>query len=166
MQLIAESYDLMKRGLGLSDEELSVVYSDWNKSELNAYLIEITSHIFRKIDERTGKLLVNVILDEAEQNGTGMWTSQDAMAINVPTPVINAAVAMRSLSTLKRERELASGILKVQTAHFEGDKNAFLAQLKGALYASMIITYAQGMAQLHIASKVYAYELNFSRSRF
>src|ERR1700690_1288486 len=92
MQLIAESYDLMKRGLGLSDEELSDVYSDWNKTKLNAYLIEITSHIFRKVDERTGKHLIDMILDEAEQKGTGMWTSQDAMEFQGPTPVIDAAV--------------------------------------------------------------------------
>ncbi|MHB8752844.1 MAG: NADP-dependent phosphogluconate dehydrogenase, partial [Aggregatilineales bacterium] len=103
MQLIAESYDLMKRGLGLSDAELSVVYSNWNEAELNAYLIEITSHIFRKVDERTGKPLLDVILDEAEQKGTGMWTSQDAMDIHVPIPVIDAAVAMRNLSALKSE---------------------------------------------------------------
>jgi 6-phosphogluconate dehydrogenase len=75
MQLIAESYDLMKRGLGLSDEELSVVYSKWNEAELNAYLMEITSHIFAQVDERTGKQLIDVILDEAKQKGTGMWTS-------------------------------------------------------------------------------------------
>ncbi len=160
MQLIAESYDLMKRGLGLSDEELSVVYSHWNETELNAYLIEITSHIFRKVDERTGKHLLDEILDEAEQKGTGMWTSQDAMDIQVPTPVIDAAVIARNLSALKSEREAASKTLKVQIPHFEGDRNAILTQLKGALYVSMIITYAQGMAQLRIASKVYEYHIN------
>ena len=118
MQLIAESYDLMKRGLGLSDEELSVVYSNWNGSELNAYLMEITSHIFRKVDEQTGKQLIDVILDEAEQKGTGMWTSQDAMDIQVPTPVIDAAVVARNLSALKSEREAASKKLKVASPAF------------------------------------------------
>lgn len=160
MQLIAESYDLMKRGLGLSDEALAVVYSNWNEAELNAYLIEITSHIFRKIDERTGKHLLDVILDEAEQKGTGMWTSQDAMDIQVPMPVIDAAVAMRNLSALKSEREAASRTLNVQIPHFEGDQEALLTQLKGAIYASMIITYAQGMAQLRIGSQVYDYNIN------
>ena len=82
--------------------------ADWNEAELNAYLIEITSHIFRKVDERTGKRLVDVILDEAKQKGTGMWTSQDAMDIQVPTPVIDAAVVARNLSALKSEREAAS----------------------------------------------------------
>jgi len=160
MQLIAESYDLMKRGLGLTDEELSVVYGHWNETELNAYLIEITSHIFRKVDEQTGKHLLDVILDEAEQKGTGMWTSQEAMDIQEPTPVIDAAVVARNLSALKSEREAASKKLIVQIPHYEGDRDATLAQLKGALYASMIITYAQGMTQLRIASQVYEYHIN------
>ena len=160
MQLIAESYDLMKRGLGLSNEEMAIVYGHWNETELNAYLIEITTHILRKVETRTGKHLLDVILDEAEQNGTGMWTSQDAMDIQVPTPVIDVAVAMRNLSALKSEREAASRILKVQTSHFEGDRDALLTQLKGALYTAMIITYAQGMAQLRTASQVYDYNIN------
>lgn len=159
MQLIAESYDLMKRGAGLSDEELSVVYSNWNKTGLNAYLIEITSRIFLKVDERTGKKLVDLILDEAEQKGTGMWTSQDAMDMQVPTPVIDAAVTARNLSALKSEREAASRKFKIQIPKFEGDRETFLIQLKGAMAASMIITYAQGMAQLRSASKVYGYGL-------
>jgi 6-phosphogluconate dehydrogenase len=160
MQLIAESYDLMKRGLGLSDKELSVVYRHWNETELNAYLIEITSHILLKVDERTGKHLLDVILDEAEQKGTGMWTSQDAMDIQVPTPVIDSAVVARNLSALKSEREAASRTLRVKIPHFDGDRDALLTPLKGALYASMIITYAQGMAQLRIASQVYEYHIN------
>jgi 6-phosphogluconate dehydrogenase len=160
MQLIAESYDLMKRGAGLSDEELSIVYGNWNDTELNAYLMEITSHIFRKVDERTGKHLIDMILDEAEQKGTGMWTSQDAMDIQVPTPVIDAAVTARNLSALKSVREAASRKLKLKTHHIERDRETFLAQLKGAMSCSMIITYAQGMAQLQVASKVYEYDLN------
>ena len=159
MQLIAESYDLMKRGLGLSNDELSQVYGDWNKSGLNSYLIEITSSIFRKVDERTGKQLIDLILDEAGQKGTGMWTSQDAMDIQVPTPVIDAAVVARNLSALKAEREAAGRKLKIQIPRVEGDREAFLSQLKGAMLASMVITYAQGMAQLRIASKVYKYDL-------
>jgi 6-phosphogluconate dehydrogenase len=109
------------------------------------------------MDERTGKRLVDLILDEAGQKGTGMWTSQDAMEIQVPTPVIDAAVDARNLSALKSEREAASRTLRVQIPHFEGDQDALLAQLKGAIYASMIITYSQGMAQLRIASKVHGY---------
>lgn len=160
MQLIAESYDLMKRGLGLSDDELSEVYADWNKAELNAYLMEITSHIFAQVDEQTGKRLIDVILDEAKQKGTGMWTSQDAMDIQVPTPVIDAAVVARNLSALKGEREATSKSLKVRTSRLKADRGAILTQLEGAMAASMIITYAQGMAQLRTASKVYEYSLN------
>ena len=160
MQLIAESYDVMKRGLGLSDEELSVVYSNWNEAELNAYLIEITSHIFRKVDERTGKQLIDVILDEAKQKGTGMWTSQDAMDLQVPTSVIDAAVVTRNLSVLKSEREAASKNLKVRMPRFKGDRDVIVNQLRGAIYISMIITYAQGMAQLRVASQVHDYNIN------
>jgi 6-phosphogluconate dehydrogenase len=160
MQLIAESYDLMKRGLGLSDEELSAVYRDWNESELNAYLMEITAHIFRKVDARTGKKLLDVILDEAKQKGTGRWTSQEAMDLEVPTPVIDAAVVMRNLSVLKGERQAASNSIQVRTTQFKGDREAAITRLKEATYAAFIITYAQGMAQLSTASKVYDYGLN------
>ncbi len=160
MQLIAEFYDLMKRGLELSDAELSIIYGNWNENVLNAYLIEITSRIFTQVDERTGKRLIDVILDEAKQKGTGMWTSQDAMDIQVPTPVIDAAVVARNLSSMKSERESASKNIKVRATRFKGDRDAILNQLKSAMYVSMIITYAQGMSQLHAASKVYDYRLN------
>jgi 6-phosphogluconate dehydrogenase len=160
MQLIAESYDLMKRGLGLSDAELSTVYGDWNKDVLNGYLMEITSHIFAQVDDRTGKQLIDVILDEAKQKGTGMWTSQDAMDIQAPTPVIDAAVTARNLSAMKGERESAGKKFKVRATAFRGNRDAVLTQLKNAMHASMIITYAQGMAQLRAASKVYEYNLN------
>ena len=160
MQLIAESYDLMKRGLELSDAELSIIYGNWNENVLNAYLIEITSRIFAQVDEQTGERLIDVILDEAKQKGTGMWTSQSAMDIQVPTPVIDAAVVARNLSAMKSERESASKNIKVRATRFKGDRDAILNQLKSAMYASMIITYAQGMSQLHAASKVYEYSLN------
>jgi 6-phosphogluconate dehydrogenase len=160
MQLIAESYDLLKRGLGLSNHELSIVYSNWNNVELNAYLIEITSHIFRQVDEQTGKHLIDMILDEAGQKGTGMWTSQDAMDLHVPTPIIDAAVVARNLSALKSEREPASQNLKVRIPNLKNDRDVIVNQLKGAIYSSMIITYAQGLAQLLMASKVYNYNLN------
>ncbi|HUH96680.1 MAG TPA: NADP-dependent phosphogluconate dehydrogenase [Anaerolineales bacterium] len=159
MQLIAESYDLMKRGLGMSDEELSVIYGDWNKDVLNGFLMEITSRIFTQVDVRTGKPLIDVILDEARQKGTGMWTSQDAMDLQVPTPVIDAAVTARNLSAMKSERESAGRNIKVRPAPFRGDRDAVVGQLKNALHAAMIITYAQGMAQLQAASRVYEYGL-------
>jgi len=160
MQLIAESYDLMKRGLGLSEDELSTIYEGWNESGLNAYLMEITAHIFREVDERTGKRLIDLVLDEAGQKGTGMWTSQDAMDMQVPTPVIDAAVAARNLSALRVERNAASMKLKVAASHFAGDRKTLLGQLKAAMHACMVITYAQGMAQLSSASRVHGYQIN------
>ena len=111
MQLIAKTYDLMKRGLGLNDDELHDVYNAWNTGDLSSYLLEITSHIFRKTDEQTGKRLIDVILDEAKQKGTGMWASQDAMDLQVPIPTIDVAVAMRNLSGFDQEREEVSRVL-------------------------------------------------------
>jgi 6-phosphogluconate dehydrogenase len=160
MQLIAESYDLMKRGLGLSDDELHDVYARWNETELNGFLIEITAQIFRQVDEKTGRRLVDVILDEARQKGTGKWTSQDGMELQAPTPTIDAAVAARDLSTYKTERETASRLLGGPSPSFQGERGAFLEQLRSALYAAMILTYAQGMALLRVASQSYGYGLD------
>ena len=110
MQLLAESYDLMKRGLGLNNDELEQVFKRWNEGELNGYLVEITSQIFSKQDEKTSKRLIDEILDVARQKGTGMWTSQSAMELQVPIPTIDLAVAMRDLSVFEKEREQASKI--------------------------------------------------------
>jgi 6-phosphogluconate dehydrogenase len=160
MQLIAETYDLMKRGLGLSDDELHDIYNTWNNSELNSYLIEITDHTFTHVDEQTGKRLIDEILDVAKQNGTGMWTSQSAMKLQVPASTIDAAVRMRDMSMLEKEREEASRILPRPIRRFEGDHQMFIAQLRSALYAGMIITYAQGMALLAVASVKHNYHLD------
>jgi 6-phosphogluconate dehydrogenase len=160
MQLIAETYDLMKRGLGLTDDELHEVYQEWNRSELNAYLLEITANIFCEEDEKTGKHLIDVILDEATQKGTGRWTSQDAMDLQVPAPTIDTAVAMRNLTMMKDERTAASRLLGQPGAHFQGKRESLLGQLRGAFYAAMIITFAQGMADLRVASRVYSYNLD------
>lgn len=160
MRLIAETYHLMKQGLGLSNDELATVYDQWDRSELNSYLIEITANIFRKVDEATGKHLIDVILDETRQKGTGIWTSEDALALQVPVLSIDVAVAMREMSVLKSEREVASRILVTPSRTFQGDRRAMLAQTRNALYTTMIITYAQGMAQLRRASEVYGYHLN------
>ena len=160
MQLLAETYDLMKRGLGLSDDELRDVYDTWNQGELNGYLIEITSRIFSKVDESTGKRLIDEILDVAKQKGTGMWTSQSAMELQVPIPTIDLAVAMRDLSVFEKQRETASEIFKRPIPPFAGDRKTFLDQLGHALYAAMIIVYAQGMAVLAAASDKYEYHLD------
>ena len=159
MRLIAETYDLMKRGLGLTDDELAATYDSWNQRELNSYLVEITASIFRQADERTGKPLVEMILDETRQKGTGMWTSQDAMELQVPVPTIDLAVTMRHLSTLKSERVAASRVFSRPVRPFQGDRNAFLKQLENALFAAMLMTYAQGMAQLRRAADAYGYHL-------
>jgi len=160
MQIIAETYDLMKRGLGLNDDELHEVYSKWNSGELNGYLMEITGHIFSKADEKTGNRLVDEILDVARQKGTGMWTSQSAMALQVPIPTIDLAVAMRDLSVFVKEREQAGAIYRLPLRRFNGDRDTFLTQLGRALYAAMIVTYAQGLALLRVASDKYAYHLD------
>ena len=160
MQLIAETYDLMKRSLALSDDQLREVFSAWNKGELNGYLMEITSHIFSKVDERTGQRLIDEILDVAKQKGTGMWTSQSAMELQVPIPTIDLAVAMRDLSVFAKERELASAIFQRSPQRFTGDHDRFLTKLGRALFAGMIIIYAQGMALLAVASDKYGYHLN------
>jgi 6-phosphogluconate dehydrogenase len=160
MQLLAETYDLMKRGLGLNDDELDEVYALWNKGELNGYLVEITSHIFSKRDEKTGKRLIDEILDVAKQKGTGMWTSQSAMELQVPIPTIDLAVAMRDLSVFEKEREQAGAIYQRPIRRFTGDRDTFIKQLGRALYAAMVITYAQGMALLTVASGKYGYQFD------
>jgi 6-phosphogluconate dehydrogenase len=160
MQLLAETYDLMKRGLGMNDDELHEAYSLWNKGELNGYLVEITSHIFSKQDERTGKRLIDEILDVAKQKGTGMWISQSAMELQVPIPTIDLAVAMRDLSVFAKEREQARGMYPRTRQPFNSNRDTFLTQLRRALYAAMIITYAQGMALLAVASEKYEFHLS------
>jgi 6-phosphogluconate dehydrogenase len=160
MQLIAETYDLMKRGLGLNNDEMHEVYTLWNKGELNGYLLEITSHIFLKQDEKTGRRLIDEILEIARQKGTGMWTSQSAMELQVPAPTIDLAVGMRDLSVFAEEREQASAIYQRSMQRFAGDPNTFLTQLGRALYAAMIVTYAQGLAVLRAASNKYEYHLD------
>jgi 6-phosphogluconate dehydrogenase len=160
MQLLAETYDLLKRGLGMNDDQLRDVYSKWNNGELGGYLMEITSHIFSKVDEKTGKRLIDEILDVAKQKGTGMWTSQSAMELQVPISTIDLAVSMRDLSVLAKEREQASVMYQRSQRRFIGDHDTFLTQLCRALHAAVIITYAQGLALLSVASDTYKYHLD------
>jgi 6-phosphogluconate dehydrogenase len=160
MQLLAETYDLMKRGLCLNDDELHGVYGTWNQGALNSYLVEITSRIFSRVDETTGNRLIDEILDVAKQKGTGMWTSQSAMELQVPIPTIDLAVAMRDLSVFEKQRETAGEIFKRSIPPFGGDHKIFLDQLAHALYGGMIVAYAQGMAVLTAASDKYEYHLD------
>ena len=160
MELIVETYDLLKRGLGLTPAELAPIYDRWNREELNSFLMEITAKIFTRQDDRTGKFLVDLILDKAKQKGTGMWTSWDAMDLQVGTPTIDAAVVMRDMSGYKEERQAASQFLAGPAHTFTGDRQRGIDQIKNALYAGMIATYAQGLALLQKASATYDYGLD------
>jgi 6-phosphogluconate dehydrogenase len=159
MQLIAESYDIMHRALNLSAAELHDIYAEWNEGELESYLIEITRDIFTKMDPDTGQPLVDVILDEAQQKGTGKWTSQNALDLGAPTQTINAAVESRIISAYKDERVAASKVLSGPTAAYTGDKQQLIQDTRRALYAAKICSYAQGMGLLKAASEEYDYGL-------
>ncbi|MDB5835140.1 MAG: hypothetical protein JWR14_4970 [Caballeronia sp.] len=163
MQLIAESYDVLKRVAGLSNEELGKVYVEWNKGELDSYLIEITSKIFSKKDDETGKALVDVILDRAAQKGTGKWTSQNALDLGAPLPLITEAVFARVLSSLKDQRVEASKQLTGPSPKFDGDRDAFVEAVRRALFLSKIVSYAQGFAQLRAASEEYKWDLQYGQ---
>ena len=159
MQLIAECYDLLNRGLGLSTGELHDIFAKWNNSELKSYLIEITADIFSKHDDLSGKPLVEVILDEAQQKGTGKWASQNAFDIGAPIPTINAAVESRIISSLKKERVAASKMLHGPQGKFSGDRKKLIDSVGQALYASKVTCYAQGLALMRLASGEYKYDL-------
>jgi len=161
MQLISETYDIMKRGLGMGAGELAEIYSKWNGEELNSYLIEITADIFHYKDEKNpGFVLIDLILDKARQKGTGKWTSWDAMDLEVPTPNVDAAVIMRNLSGCLDERKKASEVLHGPEYRFQGDRVGLIEHLRNACYAGMVMTYAQGFALLKAASRSYEYGLD------
>ncbi|WP_010089155.1 NADP-dependent phosphogluconate dehydrogenase [Burkholderia ubonensis] len=161
MQLIAESYAVLKDVAGLTNDELGAVYTDWNQGELDSYLMEITSKIFGKKDDETGKHLVDVILDRAAQKGTGKWTSQNALDLGVPLPLITESVFARVLSSLKTERVAASKVLSGPSATpLQGDRAAFVEAVRRALYLSKVISYAQGFAQMRTASEEYGWKLD------
>ena len=163
MQLIAESYDLMKNILGLSVDEMADIFKEWNQGELDSFLIEITADILtRKDDLGTGQPIVDVILDAAGNKGTGKWTSQNALDLGVSLPLITESVFARYISAYKEERVKASQVLpKPEVKAFEGDKAELIEKIRQALYFSKIMSYAQGFAQLRAASKEYNWELPF-----
>ncbi|MBJ9987528.1 NADP-dependent phosphogluconate dehydrogenase [Paenibacillus cellulositrophicus] len=162
MQLIGEAYHLLKDVLGLGTEELHDIFTEWNRGELDSYLIEITADIFSKKDPDTGKPMVDVILDAAGQKGTGKWTSQSSLDLGVPLSIVTESVFARFLSAMKEERVEASKILKgPHTAPYEGDEREFVEAVRKALYASKISSYAQGFAQLRAASEEFNWNLNF-----
>ncbi|MEO6856964.1 MAG: NADP-dependent phosphogluconate dehydrogenase [Solirubrobacteraceae bacterium] len=150
MQLIAESYDLLRHGAGLDVDEIADRFRKWNESELESFLIEISARVLAKKDDATGKPLVDVILDAAEQKGTGRWTAQNALELGVPLTGITEAVFARSLSALKAERVHASGVLAGPDG--QGADKSLIEDLEHALYASKIVAYAQGFAQMAAAA--------------
>jgi len=162
MELISETYDIMKRALGMSPMEMHEVFAQWNKGPLNSYLIEITADILSKTDPDTGAPLIDAILDKAGQKGTGKWTSQSALDLGVPTPTINSAVESRIISAYKDERVEASRIIKGPAKQYKGNKEKFIKALHNALYASKVCSYAQGMALLRAASEEFNWNLKFS----
>ncbi|WNF21622.1 NADP-dependent phosphogluconate dehydrogenase [Mesobacillus jeotgali] len=162
MQLISESYFMLKHVLGLNADELHEVFAEWNKGELDSYLIEITADIFTKKDDETGKPLVDMILDTAGQKGTGKWTSQSALDLGVPLPIITESVFARFISAMKQERVEASKVLSgPEVRSFDGNREAFIESIRKALYLSKICSYAQGFAQMRAASEEYGWDLNY-----
>jgi 6-phosphogluconate dehydrogenase len=161
MQMICEAYFLMARLLGLPAAEIARVFAEWNRGELSSYLVAITADILAKTDPETGKPMVDVILDTAEQKGTGKWTSQVALDLGVPAPTIADAVFARTLSAAKQERVAASGILGGPQAAFSGDTSAFIEMIRRALFAAKICSYAQGFQLMRAADQEHHWDLPF-----
>lgn len=161
MQMICESYLMMERLLDLTPADMHQVFSEWNKGELNSYLIEITANIMKKVDTETGQPMIHVILDTAGQKGTGKWTSQVALDLGIPAQTIAEAVFARTISALKEERVAAAKVLRGPAIKFDGDKAAFIEMIRKALYASKICSYAQGFQLMRAADEEYKWRLNF-----
>lgn len=160
MQLICEAYQLMKEYLGMSAQEMHEVFKEWNKGDLDSYLIEITRDILAYKDT-DGQPIVDKILDTAGQKGTGKWTSIASLDEGIPLTLIGEAVYSRCLSAIKEERVAASKILTGPKPNFNGDKKAFIDAIKDALYASKIVSYAQGYTLLQAAAKAYNWDLKY-----
>ena len=161
MQLICEAYQLLKEGLGMTNEEMSAVFAEWNKGELDSYLIEITRDILAYKDPANGEATVDKILDSAGQKGTGKWTSVSSLDLGIPVTLIGEAVYARCLSAMKDDRVAASKILTGPKSKFDGDKKAFVEDIRQALLASKIVSYAQGFMLLREAAKEYKWDLNY-----
>ncbi|MCZ7590241.1 MAG: decarboxylating NADP(+)-dependent phosphogluconate dehydrogenase [Gaiella sp.] len=160
MQLICEAYQLLREGLGLSVDELQQVFAAWNEGELDSYLIEITAHILGHRDE-DGEPLVDKILDAAGQKGTGKWTGISSLDLGVPVTLIAEAVYARSLSAMKDERVAAAQVLTGPDARFDGDRDAFLEDVRQALYAAKIVSYTQGYMLMREAAREHGWHLNY-----
>lgn len=163
MQLIAESYDLLRRVLGLSLDEIADIFNDWNKGELDSYLIDITAQILTTPDDLTDGMLIDVIMDKAGSKGTGKWTSQEALDLGEPLPVITEAVFARYISEMKDERVKASTVFSGPEFTFEGNRDEMVEKIRKALYFSKIMSYAQGFAQMSRASKEHHWDLQLGK---
>ncbi|MEO6489169.1 MAG: NADP-dependent phosphogluconate dehydrogenase [Ferruginibacter sp.] len=162
MQLISEAYHLLKQVGGLTNNEIKDVFENYNQTPIRSYLVEITAAIFTQKDDLSASLLIDMILDKAHQKGTGAWTSQDSMNLQVPVPSIDAAVSQREVTTLKQERVAASAILHVVRDKITVEHSGLITLLADAMHFCMITIYAQGMAQLKEASTKYDYKVNLS----
>jgi len=160
MQMICETYQMMKQGLGMTNQQMHEAFSEWNKGELNSYLIEITRDILAYKDQ-DGNEVIDLILDTAGQKGTGKWTGIEALNLGQPLTLIGEAVFARCLSALKEERVAASKVLTGPKPKFKGDKKAFIDDLWQALYASKIVSYAQGYQLMRAAAKEHNWNLNY-----
>lgn len=161
MQMIAESYAIMETTLGLTPAEMQPIFTEWNKGELDSYLIQITADIMGKKDDETGKPMLDVILDTAGQKGTGRWTSVESLNLGVPAPTVVQAVMARAISFIKEERTAASSILPGPQGKFQGSGDEFIEMVSQALYASKICSYAQGFQIMRTAAKEYEWDLNY-----
>ena len=161
MQLISEAYYLMKYALGMTEAEMHEVFTSWNEGDLDSYLIQITSEILAKVDEETGRPVVELILDRAGQKGTGKWTSQSALDLGIAAPTIAEAVFARCISAAKSERVAAEEILRGPKRTFKGDREKFVEAIHQALYASKICSYAQGFQLMAAAAEEFGWDLNF-----
>jgi 6-phosphogluconate dehydrogenase len=163
MQLISEAYQLLHTGCGLDNDALHEIFNTWNETELQSFLVEITADIFLQKDPKTKNRLVDMILDKAGSKGTGKWTSQDAMDLGVPIPSIDAAVSARNISALKTERQMAAVLYNSAPVPLDVEKDQFIAQLKDALYLSMLLCYGQGFSLLQEASAFYNLQIPLSK---
>lgn len=161
MQMISESYWIMKNALGLTYDEMQAIFEKWNQGELNSYLIEITAAIMGKKDPETGKPMLEVIMDRAGQKGTGRWTSLEALNLGVPAPTVVEAVLARAMSAIKEERVAAAQVLSGPRMKFSAEKNAFVEKIRRALYASKICSYAQGYQLMRAAAEEYKWDLKY-----
>ncbi len=163
MQMICEAYFLMKNVLGMAPSDMHEIFKKWNEGDLDSYLIEITRDILSKKDPETGKAVVDIILDTAGQKGTGKWTSISALDLGSPSPTIAEAVFARCLSAIKEERVAASKILQGPNSNFKGDRGTFIEDIRKALYASKICSYAQGFQLMKAAAAEYGWKLNYGQ---